>query len=533
MNATTQGEGGVQAPGASRSDSVPNASSARLRSWWGTSALLSAVLATTRLLACAEPGVGQGQAELSGEEARVVVPKIWDETQLATWAMPLAGLGLPPTYVAEAEYYAAPIDNLRTYPVYHPSREPAGYREGLLRLGPQPLIEPDKLQTRADWIEAGRRVFEELDTAASRSDSPLVLAHFSSAEAVDAYRDEHYDVMSRDGVLIDYRWVVDLDGRLKMSLSSCSGCHTRLMPDGTLLPGAPSNFNLSAAPAVMALLEPLRLSPTLTKGEDFYAQYGVPWLADDPHARFKTMPDSAVDEYLAQDSGEPPGTMFARFNGSPLHGTRMADLRGVRHRRYLDATGTHLNRGPEDIARYGILVEFAEQGVFGEHHMLPPDAMRIRRRPPDEAMYAMALYLDSLEPAPSPYPLDELAQRGGEVFEAEDCGECHPPPHYTDNELVRPERVGVDPGLARATRKGTGRYKVPSLRGLWYRGLYGHSGSVASLEDWFDPRRLDEDYVPTGWRGPGVKASAVPGHEYGLDLRDEEKRALIAFLKTL
>ena len=98
---------------------------------------------------------------------------------------------------------------------------------------------------------------------------------------------------------------------------------------------------------------------------------------------------------------------------------------------------------------------------------------------------------------------------------------------------VSPRRVGTDPGLALRTRKGTGYYRIPSLRGLWYRGLYEHSGSVASLEDWFDPRRLRDDFVPTGWRGPGVQARAVPGHKFGHDLPDEEKKALIAFLRTL
>ncbi len=83
------------------------------------------------------------------------------------------------------------------------------------------------------------------------------------------------------------------------------------------------------------------------------------------------------------------------------------------------------------------------------------------------------------------------------------------------------------------TRKGTGLYKIPSLRGLWYRGLFGHDGSVSSLEDWFDPRRLEDDYVPTGWKGPGVEKRAVPGHEYGLDLSPDDKEALIAYLKTL
>lgn len=93
--------------------------------------------------------------------------------------------------------------------------------------------------------------------------------------------------------------------------------------------------------------------------------------------------------------------------------------------------------------------------------------------------------------------------------------------------------VDTDPGLALRTRKGTGYYKVPSLRGLWYRGLYEHSGSLATLEDWFDARRLEADYVPTGWRGPGVTRRAVPGHEFGLDLAPADKAALIAFLRTL
>ena len=83
------------------------------------------------------------------------------------------------------------------------------------------------------------------------------------------------------------------------------------------------------------------------------------------------------------------------------------------------------------------------------------------------------------------------------------------------------------------TRRGTGYYKVPSLRGVWYRGPFEHSGSVATLEDWFDPRRLDDDYVPTGFKPPDVKTRAVKGHEFGLKLPPDDKKALIAFLKTL
>lgn len=64
--------------------------------------------------------------------------------------------------------------------------------------------------------------------------------------------------------------------------------------------------------------------------------------------------------------------------------------------------------------------------------------------------------------------------------------------------------------------------------------MFEHNGSVASLEDWFDPRRLRDDYVPTGYVGPpGTKTRAIRGHEFGLHLSGEDKLALIAFLKTL
>ena len=140
-----------------------------------------------------------------------------------------------------------------------------------------------------------------------------------------------------------------------------------------------------------------------------------------------------------------------------------------------------------------------------------------------------------------------IVARGREVFEQEDCSRCHTPPDYSANLLFpvegysvpddhpfghlidESEEIGTDPGLALRTRKGTGLYKVPSLRGLWYRGLYGHSGSCATLEDWFDPARLRDDSVPTGWKGPGVEKRSIPEHEFGLDLSDQDKQALIAF----
>src|SRR5438552_15204833 len=76
------------------------------------------------------------------------IPKTWDAAMLADWATPVAGLNVRPGHFTDQAYYGAPLDNLRTYPVYYPGREPAGYWDMLQNVGPRPLIEPGKLKTR-------------------------------------------------------------------------------------------------------------------------------------------------------------------------------------------------------------------------------------------------------------------------------------------------------------------------------------------------------------------------------------------------
>ena len=98
---------------------------------------------------------------------------------------------------------------------------------------------------------------------------------------------------------------------------------------------------------------------------------------------------------------------------------------------------------------------------------------------------------------------------------------------------ILPRSVGTDPGLALLTRKGTGYYKVPPLKGVWYRGHYLHDGSAASLEEMFDPDRLKETHVPGGWSPPGTTTRSISGHEFGLKLNPAERAQLIAFLRTL
>jgi hypothetical protein len=69
------------------------------------------------------------------------------------------------------------------------------------------------------------------------------------------------------------------------------------------------------------------------------------------------------------------------------------------------------------------------------------------------------------------------------------------------------------------TRRGSGYYKVPSLRGVWYGGPFEHNGFVATPENWFDERSLRDHNKPTGFAGVGITTRAVPGHEFGFRLR--------------
>jgi len=254
-----------------------------------------------------------------------------------------------------------------------------------------------------------------------------------------------------------------------------------------------------------------------------------------------------------------PAGVDPRGGSSVFHPIQLPDLIGVKDRLYLDHTGLQQHRSIADMMRYAALNQGADSlGSYGG--FIPADRIAFQHLPDpekisngrysDEQLYALALYVYSLQPPTNPNKFDAIAARGQKVFEREGCAGCHTPPLYTNNKLTPTEgfavpkdhrtkygilaiSVGTDSNLALQTRRGTGYYKVPSLKGVWYRGMFPHDGSCAALEDWFDPRRLRDDYVPTGFKGYGIQTRSVKGHEFGLKLGVDDRRALIAFLKTL
>jgi hypothetical protein len=480
-------------------------------------------------------------AYAQSSRTRIEAPRFWNDRELADWANPVVGLNVRPGHYSERDYYAAPdAEWVRTYPVYFPGREPAGYWDMLREKKPEPLV-ASGARTELDWITAGKQAFEEMDVPAFRSTDPALIAIVRSAEEYKK-RGGH---PQKDGIAFGVRWVPTSKG-LALSILDCAGCHTRIMPDGSRLNGAQFNDTGDGVAGELVVRGLSTFSPGDAPPVMMWRQFVVPWIANDIHEAIKSFPPPELGGLLRAGV---PGT-FPRFNGSPYYMTKVPDLIGMKDRKYIDHTATHRLRGPADVMRYAALVSCCDSADFGPHRILTDAQRKIAYKIPDALAFALAQYIFSLEPPTNPNVGDPRAAAGKQVFEREGCGSCHTPPLYTNNKLTpargytvpndHPNRadimsisVGTDPNLALKTRKGTGLYKVPSLKGVWYRGLLNHDGSIATLEEWFDPARLRDDFVPSGFKGYKVIRRAVPGHEYGLKLSMEDKTALIAFLRTL
>lgn len=482
-----------------------------------------------------------GEAE-DGKDSPFVVPKTWDTEAMSTLEVPLAEATASPIHAPADYYYSVPERRIfKTYPVYVPDKEPPGYMERLEQAEPEIIFDPVRLKTEEDWIKAGEAVFN----------APTVYVPPTFIRD-EAWLKKVGLPVGKDGIVPFYKYAIRRNARVEVGMFSCSFCHTRVMQDGTIISGAQGNIPLGLIDgldiresAAEAKVPKLFLKEVRLGSLDIYS---VPWLKPDPQARLGEM---SIDEIASLHEAIPPGVQ-ARFGTSVFHPVVVPDLIGVKDRRYLDRTGNVRHRNIGDLMRYAALNQgFAFLDRFGEYtpaREFPPADMMVRYS--DAQLYALALYIYSLKPPPNPNKLDKLAERGQQVFNRQGCALCHTPPLYTNNKLtpasgfnvpadhlkkydIIQTSVGTDPNLTLTTRRGTGYYKVPSLKGVWYRGPFEHNGSVASLEDWFDPRRLKEDYVPTGFRGFKAKTRAVKGHKFGLNISEGDRKALIAFLKTL
>ena len=160
--------------------------------------------------------------------AAVDVPKTWDEGALRDWATPVAGLDIRPAHFSEEEYYRAPVDNLRTYPVY--TRDASRRATGTCcrKSGRSRSSSPRRSQTDDDWVRAGKRS----STSSTRSG----FARLDPKAIALARRPEVFARRSvkpmPDGTLDDLRWVPTSKG-VALGLINCTECHIRVEHDGT------------------------------------------------------------------------------------------------------------------------------------------------------------------------------------------------------------------------------------------------------------------------------------------------------------
>jgi hypothetical protein len=469
----------------------------------------------------------------SAQEFHPDIPKAWDDKAVEALEVPLAQRDRSPRYMRAEEYYKLRVRPIyRSYAVYVNGREPVGYLESLKQKDPEIVFDPSKLHTKEDWIAAGKLVFES-DTTFFPARAPTLDGIPFPASAI-----------SKDGTVpFGVRYYIREKGVPETGSNACAGCHTRVMPDGSLWEGAQVILNPPRAAILRAKQE--NSEQLRRRLNNAWINFGAPWVMS--REEFEV---HYTAEFVPERGAGCCGVL-TRQGTSPSHPVHIPSLIGVQDRKYLDATGLVRNRSIGDLMRYAILNEGLDTlAHFGDFQPSPgPTAFGAEEgtRYSDEQLYAMALYISSLKPPPNPNKFDAHARRGQVIFQRQGCVNCHTPPLYTNNKLTPaagfkiPDDlrkmddildicVETDPYLALKTRRGTGFYKVPSLQGVWFRNAFGHGGQADTLEEWFDPARLKTDYVPKGFHtGPGP----IHGHPFGLRLGAADKQDLIAFLKTL
>lgn len=194
------------------------------------------------------------------------------------------------------------------------------------------------------------------------------------------------------------------------------------------------------------------------------------------------------------------GTVDVTADGAP-DPVAIADLRPVRFQENLHHAATLKN----DPAALAVRIE-----------TLVITSMNQSVRPPRRLVAGLTAYLLSLgERAVPALSAGILGSRGHEVF-ARECGGCHRGEAAVGTPR-RVDEVGTDPSIAESKERGTGLYRVPSLRFVGDRRRLLATGAIEDVADLLTP-------------SPERRGK---GHVFGLDLPDADRSALEAYLRAL
>jgi len=186
-------------------------------------------------------------------------------------------------------------------------------------------------------------------------------------------------------------------------------------------------------------------------------------------------------------------------------------------------------------------------------------------------------YLGTLQAPKYPFPIDTAKAEKGKALFGANCASCHasertgtPVPvtevgtdrnrldSWNKEAAIAANNVVKKMGLERKglVEKKLDGYIATFLDGIWLRAPYLHNGSVPTLRDLLEPvdRRPPKfirgydvyDPVKVGFVTEGDDAARVgtlhvvkekgngnSGHEYGTQLSDADKNAVVEYLKTL
>ncbi len=206
------------------------------------------------------------------------LPKTWDDVEMTALEIPLANPIGSPKQVPADYYYRVPVRPIyKSYPVYAAGHEPTGYLESLKQKEPDNLLGRQgscpALETNADWLSAGEQVFDE----------PIGDGGIGGSEPTDLYvRDPKFlemtgALVAADGTLPYFRYVVKKKGDVEIGVLACGMCHTRVMPDGTVLKGAQGNFPFDRYFAFDYLRSGAKLAQLLER-----SLYATPWITSGP-----------------------------------------------------------------------------------------------------------------------------------------------------------------------------------------------------------------------------------------------------------
>lgn len=206
----------------------------------------------------------------------------------------------------------------------------------------------------------------------------------------------------------------------------------------------------------------------------------------------------------------------------------------------------------------------------------------------EESLIAMETWARLQQPPPSPfssqrrpgdpYYVSNEQVEAGKALYGEHCAECHDPAGARFRTVIPAIELGTDRHRldmwnAEAVRRYTAYeegyrwgfdafqdkdgYIANELTGLWLKGPYLHNGSVPTLRDLLAPpaerpkvfyRGIDlvdpqdggfvsrpgTEAEEEGWRyDTAVPGNGNGGHLFGTELTAEQKRRLLAYLKTL